>query len=315
MPTAAQSRRTRRIAVVLTAILALLVGSLFDTSAASAWAGRQGRSSAEHHAWHHHGSYLALGDSVPFGYRPPAVTPPTDYLDADNFVGYPNLVAHRLHLRLTDAACPGETTASMITEGAQSNGCENSVGSPVGYRTAYPLHTDYQGTQLGFAVRYLRQHRHTRLVTVMIGTNDLFVCQQVTADACTGPDFSATVGQVEHNLGTILQALRDAGHYRHRLVVVSYYSPDYGDAATTGSVQVLNAALARAAAAHRAVVADGFGAFQAASEPFGGDACAAGLLVELPTGGCNVHPSAAGHRLLARAVVRVARPSPRRGVR
>jgi hypothetical protein len=33
--------------------------------------------------------FLALGDSVAFGYRPPAVTPPAEYFDAANFVGYP----------------------------------------------------------------------------------------------------------------------------------------------------------------------------------------------------------------------------------
>jgi lysophospholipase L1-like esterase len=244
---------------------------------------------------------------VPFGYRPPAVTPPADYLDPDNFVGYPDLVAQTLRVPLTNAACPGETTASMIRVGAQSNGCENSVGSPVGYRTAYPLHTDYQSTQLDFAVRYLRHHRNTRLVTLMIGANDLFVCQQTTPDACTGTDFTATLGQVQQNLDTILAALRDA-QYRHRLVVVSYYSLNYTDTAQTGSIQALNSAVAHAAADHQAVVADGFGAFRSATAAFGGDSCAAGLLIALPTGGCNVHPSPEGHRVLAEAVLQALRP-------
>jgi lysophospholipase L1-like esterase len=308
------SRPARRLAVVLAAVLALLGGPLLGTAAASASASTaadavpQSRPETQHaYGGPARGGYLALGDSVPFGYRPPAVTPPTDYLDPDNFVGHPELVARRLQVRLTNATCPGETTASMIRVGAQSNGCQNSVGSPVGYRTAYPLHTDYQGTQLDFAVRHLRHHRHTRLVSVMVGANDLLVCQRTTPDACTGSSFAATVAQVQQNLDSILAAVRGAP-YRHRLVVVGYYSPDYADAARTGIIQALNAALARAAAAHRAVVADGFTAFRSATAAYGGDSCAAGLLIALPTGGCDSHPTAAGQRLLARAVLQAVRP-------
>src|SRR6266568_6468363 len=134
--------------------------------------------------------YLALGDSVAFGYRPPAVTPPADYLDASNFVGYPEDLAAGIPLMLSNASCPGETTASMITAGAQSNGCENSVGSPVGYRTLFPLHVDYSGTQLSYAVSYLRSHPRTRLVTLDIGANVLSYAMRpppITAPARTSP--------------------------------------------------------------------------------------------------------------------------------
>src|SRR5581483_533421 len=126
------------------------------------------------------GTYLALGDSVPFGYQPAAATPAPNYRDDRSFVGYPELVAQQLDERVSNAACPGETTASMITPGAQSNGCENSVGSPVGYRTLSPLHVEYKGTQLAYALQYLHAHKHTRLITVMIGANDTFICQATT---------------------------------------------------------------------------------------------------------------------------------------
>ena len=62
-----------------------------------------------------HGGYLALGDSVAFGYRPGAVTPPTDYLNPANFRGYAEKYASLRGLRLANASCPGETTASMLT--------------------------------------------------------------------------------------------------------------------------------------------------------------------------------------------------------
>lgn len=260
--------------------------------------------SAPHGHWHARDGYLALGDSVPFGYQPAAVGP--DYRDAHNFVGYPEVLARHQGLRLVNAACPGETTASMIDQKAQSNGCENSLGSPLGYRTAFPLHTAYRGSQLDFAVSYLRSHRRTRLVSLTIGANDLFLCQNSNPDRCTGTDFAVTAAQVEKNVGTILWTLRHRAHYRHRIALVSYYSTDYRDPLVTGGVVALNAAVARAAAANRAVVADGFGAVQKAAAVAGGDTCAAGLLIALPTGGCDVHPTRAGHRVLARALGEVA---------
>jgi len=90
------------------------------------------------------GTYLALGDSVAFGYVPPEAVPAPNYRSANSFVGYPEDVGQALRLGVWNASCPGETTASMLVAGAQSNGCENSPGSPVGYRTQFPLHVQYQ---------------------------------------------------------------------------------------------------------------------------------------------------------------------------
>jgi lysophospholipase L1-like esterase len=298
LPPPARSRR--RPVAVLTAFLVLLSLVLAGPTA-SADSARQHRPGF---------GYLALGDSVPFGFRPAQVTPPTDYLDASNFVGYPEVIADRTGLALANASCPGETTASLIDANAQSNGCENAVVSPFGYRDAFPLHVDYSGSQLDFAVSYLRSHPRTRLVSLMVGANDLFICQSTTPDRCTGSDFTDTVALVEKNVDTILSTLRERAHYHHRLVLLDYYSLDYGDPVGTRSVQLLNAALARAARANHAIVADGFGAFRAGSAAAGGDSCAAGLIIALPTGGCDVHPTRLGHDLLADAVLRAAGHSP-----
>jgi lysophospholipase L1-like esterase len=250
----------------------------------------------------HHGRYLALGDSVAFGYRPGAVTPASDYLNPANFSGYAEKYAALHRLRLANASCPGETTASMLTAGAQSNGCENSLGSPSGYRTLFPLHVAYAGTQIDYAVQYLRAHSDTRLVTLTIGANDLFLCQNTTPDHCTGPDFQAALGQVSRNLAALLGAVRDRAHYRGDLVLVSYYSLDYRDPAQVTQVKAIDAALAGVTRRYHGTVADGFTAFRLASLRSGGDPCAAGLLIKLPGGGCDVHPTAAGHRALAAAL-------------
>ena len=244
-----------------------------------------------------HGRYLALGDSVAFGYRPNAGT---DYLNAANFTGYAEKYAALRGLRLANASCPGETTASLLTAGVQSNGCENSLGSPNGYRTAFPLHVSYAGTQIDYAVQYLRAHRDTRLVTLTIGANDMFLCQNTTPDRCTGPDFQAALGQASRNLAKILAALRT--QYRGDLVLVSYYSLDYRDPAQVTRTKAMDAALSQVTRRYHGEVADGFTAFRLASLRTGGDPCAAGLLIKLPSGGCDVHPTAAGHRALAAAL-------------
>src|ERR1700683_5342264 len=57
------------------------------------------------------GTHLALGDSVAFGYVPPQAVPAPNYSDARSFVGYPEDVARALHIPVSNASCPGETTA------------------------------------------------------------------------------------------------------------------------------------------------------------------------------------------------------------
>jgi lysophospholipase L1-like esterase len=249
------------------------------------------------------GTYLALGDSVAFGYVPPGAVPAPKYLDAHSFVGYPEYLAEQLNERVTNASCPGETTASMLVAGAQSNGCENSPGSPIGYATLYPLHAEYQGTQMDYALHYLAAHKHTRLITIDIGANDAFLCQETTADHCSSPaELAGAAGEIAGNLGTIFHDLRVVAGYGGPIVVLSYYSLSYSDPVQVAGALFLNSAIAGVTTANGGIVADGFGAFGAASAAFGGSPCAAGLLIKLPDGTCNIHPSPAGHRLLAAAI-------------
>jgi hypothetical protein len=112
--------------------------------------------------------YLALGDSVPFGYIDSGAVPAPDYHLASGFVGYPELVAEALGLDAENASCPGETTASFINPSAQSLGCENEeAGTPAGaYRVRYPLHASYTGSQLDYALSYLSTHKNVSLVSL-----------------------------------------------------------------------------------------------------------------------------------------------------
>jgi lysophospholipase L1-like esterase len=281
----------RLVAAVATATL--LATAVSTTTSAGEQSRDRGRAA----------DFLALGDSVAFGFTPGAVTPPQRYLDARNFVGYPDDIARALGLRLANASCPGETTASLIDAAAPSNGCENA------YRTTFPLHVEYTGAQLAFAVRYLRAHSHTRLVTINIGANDMFLCQKDPAtNGCSGAAFSAALEQVSENLGTILATLRQQAHYRGELVLLSYYSLSYTDPTQVAFTKALNAALIAPAVRFHGTVADGFTAFQTFSAAAGGSPCTAGLLVPLPTGGCDIHPSQFGHLVLAQAVEEAVAP-------
>jgi lysophospholipase L1-like esterase len=241
------------------------------------------------------GTYLALGDSVPFGFRGGATS---EFPDADNFVGYPELAGKELGLNVVNASCPGETTASFLDASAQSNGCENSPQTGLGYRTAYPLHVPYAAadqSQLDFAVQELTTTDDVQLVTLQIGANDGFLCQQTTADHCTSlPEVQNLAATVQGNVDRILKTVRE--HYDGQTVVVTYYALDYADPAGAGT-QVLDSGIAKAAQANGADVADGFEAFRAAATKAGGSLIDAGLV--LPN---DVHPTEHGQQLLADAV-------------
>jgi lysophospholipase L1-like esterase len=253
-------------------------------------------------------TYLSLGDSVTFGYEEPQVVPAPNYPDASSFLGYPELIGSELHLKVVNPACPGETTSSLIDDAAQSNGCENSVTNGPAYRTMFPLHVSYSGSQLAFALSYLKGHHDVRLVSLMIGANDGFVCQETTADHCaSGTELAGLIGTVTENVKTILSTIRNKAHYGGQLAIVNYYSLNYSDQSGTAQIGLLNQAIDGAAKPFHVEVADGFGELAAGAAHSGGNSCTAGLLTQL-TGAstpCGIHPSYAGASLLAQALEKV----------
>lgn len=288
----AMSIAGRRVLVLTAAALVLAISAGAGAASADPVTG-----SAEN------GTYLALGDSVAFGYRPPASVPTPDYTDPHSFVGYPEFLAQQLDEHVANAGCPGETSTSLLVAGAPSFGCENEPGSTVGYRTLFPLHVGYDGTQIDYAIHYLEAHRHTRLVTLDVGANDAFLCQATTADGCASlGELLGVATTLTANIGTIFHDLRDVAGYEGPIVVLTYYSLSYTDPAALQGAEFLDSTIAAATTANGGIVADGFGAFEGPSLAAGGSACAAGLLIPLPAGGCDVHPTAAGARLLAGAI-------------
>jgi len=280
-------------AVVMAVVLALIGAQ--PASAGDGRGGDDGRNGSGQHQ--RQSQYLALGDSVPFGYNPllmpvlPSTTPPI----VTDFVGYPELAAPKLKLALTNASCPGQTSGGFIslTPTTDDNGC-------FVYRFGlhFPLHTAYDSSQLDYAVSKLRSDRNIRLVTMSLGANDLIRCADQSTDKCASR-LPTVLGDYQTNLTKIIKAIRKV--YDGNLVAVTYYSPDYGDLATTGGIAALNDVTTQVIHNFHGTIADGFAAFAAASKAAGspGKPCEAGLLIKLPNGSCNFHPSPAGAQVLA----------------
>jgi lysophospholipase L1-like esterase len=251
--------------------------------------------------------YLALGDSVTFGYEEGAVVPHPNYKDASSFLGYPEILGRELHLTVANLACPGETSSSLINPKAQSNGCENAPGAPhTGYRTLYPLHVHYKGSQLAYGLHYLHIHPNVSLVSLMIGANDGFLCLDTTKHHCsTAAELDAFKDKVAHNVRHILGAIRHKAHYQGQLAIINYYAPSPADA---GFALLLNKVVDKAARPFHVRVADGYGAFAVADKHSAGNACTAGLVTQLgQPGKCGIHPSYAGQALLAESLLKVIR--------
>ncbi len=241
--------------------------------------------------------YLALGDSVAFGFDPLIF----DRSDPDNFVGYPEAVADLLDVNVANASCPGEASAGFISLSGDDNGCR-------AYRAAFPLHVSYTQSQLDFAIAFLQdpRHRHTRLVTLNIGANDLFLLQKrCRGDTiCFTNGFPRLLAALGRNLTIIYGRIRNDAGYHGRLVALTYYALDYNDVVGVQIVQAINQVIAGATRAAAGEIADGFEAFRKASATTGGDPCRAGLLIRFSTIPlrCDVHPSPVGRNVLADAI-------------
>lgn len=293
------ARRARVAAVAAAAAAALVTGVVAAGAGASATPGAK---AAAGPAPVVAGSdYLALGDSVSFGYREPTTHPKPIYKDQATFVGYPEDVAAALGLHLANAACPGETSASLINAKARSNGCERTPGGKPGYRAKYPLHVKYAGSQLAFGLSYLEHHPDTRLVTLMIGANDAFLCQETTKDHCA-KQLPAVLKTLARNVARILTAIRQEAHYSGQIVLVPYYSLDYASSVDNAESQVINSAMVAGAKGFGVEVAGTYHAMAVASQHSGYNDCKAGLLTQLTGGTCGIHPTAAGQAILAQAV-------------
>lgn len=259
---------------------------------------------------HAHGTYLALGDSLAFGYSQarfealapqgdPAAGFDTGYVD--DFAAY--LRNFQQHLQVVNDGCPGETTVSMI-EGV----CAYEHGPP-----PLPLHHPYEGSQLAdaLAVIHASNPNSVTTITLDIGANDAIgvavgLCK--LEPACVAEHAEALLAHIGSNVAFILGQLRAAAP-RATIIVVGLYDPFAVLAATEEEAQRLNAlteqldaVLAQAAAGAGALFANTFPVFNV-----GGTLEAEKTSLCTLTNMCShnppdIHPTDLGYEEMAEAI-------------
>ncbi len=181
--------------------------------------------------------YLALGDSLAFGYQQAKFFQnlPTEDPAAYN-TGYVDDFAKDLRaidpkIQTVNLGCPGETTDSLLGL------------KPCIYHPPFALHSNYSGSQLDAALAVLRAHRgRVSPVTIDIGANDLLR--------------GGSLAHVQANLSTILAKLRRAAPYTE-IIVLGLYNPLIVTIPGTDVIAAqFNAGLAQTAARYRARFAD-----------------------------------------------------------
>ena len=196
--------------------------------------------------------YLALGDSLAFGYQPDL-----DFDDgyANDF--FTNLQSHGVQTS-ANLGCPGETSVTFL------NG-----KCPLPFLRKYP----YVGSQLNAALLYLASHRgQVSPVTLDIGANDITPAINSKTCAVDTAKFNATLATADTNLTqTILPRLRDAltvnGVLTGDIVVMNYYDPFQNICPNTVPfVQLVNQHLANDVSGFGTMV-DVFTAFGGAATP------------------------------------------------
>jgi lysophospholipase L1-like esterase len=265
---------------------------------------------------------LTLGDSITFAWNPRVESDPTK-VDPKKYPGFADVLSQRLGLPVDNAGCPGEASGSMLDVQAEDNGCRvNRATYPLHYPWSTPTGTEPK-TQLEFTTAYLQKAitagAPPKLITLTVGGNDLLLLQKhctlpgVLNALCKLARLPSYVRDYGEHLTELLLAI-DATGYDGTIVLVTTYAPDYSDRVATIALDKMNDELKEhvekaSGQLHglKVRVADGYGAFKTIADQHGGKTCETGLLIKKDDGKtCDIHPTAAGHEVLADAILTAA---------
>jgi lysophospholipase L1-like esterase len=247
-------------------------------------------------------TYLALGDSLAFGYSEakfnslyPNENPAafdTGYVD--DFGRILRLFEH--NLQIVNDGCPGETTESFIK-------------GPCAYQLEFPLHHAYSGgpssSQLSDALAYLEAHPGTvNPITIDIGANDALGLIEGTCKleaACIQAGAPVLFAHIAGNLALILGDLRAAAPHA-QIIVLGLYNP-FGStiAGADQLTAALNETLASVAGAVGARFADPLPIFNPGGALEAPTIC---LLTNMCTPLVDIHPTELGYAVLAGTILR-----------
>ncbi|HWG26417.1 SGNH/GDSL hydrolase family protein [Actinospica sp.] len=298
------NRRTLRSTLIAGAVAACCIASGTAADAATVQSpSHRGQPGGEYDY------YLALGDSLAWGYQPDA---------AGNGVksghGYADDLAAQLrehgnrNLHYVNLSCPGETTGTML-----DGGCPDLADSGQSYTV-----------QEDAAVAFLTAHPHARiLVTLDIGANDVDGC--LTSSGSIDPTCVAEgVAAAGTQLPEILAKLKAAAGKHVSFIGMNLYDPFLAEWLTGSSGQTLaeesvalsttfNGVLGAGYAAFGVPVADVSSAFQTTdftdTTSLGGttvpvnvaDICELTWMCAPSPVGPNIHANNAGYAVIARA--------------
>jgi lysophospholipase L1-like esterase len=233
--------------------------------------------------------YLALGDSLAFGFRFdifnqhfPSEPPELFHGYVDDFGGMLQLI--RPNIRTVNLACVGETTDTFI-----HGGCIYTA-------QGFQLHNGYSGSQLDAAIGVLRAHPgQVSPITFNLGGNDLNALTAICGSdlACYQLQAPAFLDRIRTNIDQILGRLRAAAPSSEIITFTNYSVAFLVDPRFLALTDAFNAVVTSTAATHRVRVADVFSAFNGALQPV--TICTLTLICASG----DSHPTDAGHEVIA----------------
>jgi len=186
------------------------------------------------------GTYLALGDSLAYGYHAAQFEEElktTGTVNPANFnKGYVDDFAAGLKvinpkLQVINDGCPGETTETLIKGSGVPGYCAGGATNPTGLFPDIFLHHPYTagGSQLADALSILAANKNVSPITLDIGSNDVLQflainCGFPATDTCTEAQVGAEFVKIATNVGSILGQLRAAAP-KAQIVVIGAYNP------------------------------------------------------------------------------------------
>jgi lysophospholipase L1-like esterase len=230
------------------------------------------------------GYYLALGDSIAYGFQPTRANAPPSAVNT----GYVDLFAARLRklstkIKVVNYGCPGESTLTF-TRG----GCD-------WLKHGGKLHDAFRGSQLKAAEAFLRAHPGTvSPITVTLWGNDLPL--PLSQNAKRAPRAIASFGS---RLTSILEQLR-ATAPEAEIIVTGAWNPEADRLAQVEPLyRSVDTVIKRSAAASRARVANMFQALDGPGNVKAQQARLCSLTFFCSKG--DPHPTDAGYRAMADA--------------
>ncbi len=232
--------------------------------------------------------YLALGDSMAFGFQPTKATKPPSKLDPAAFrTGYVDVFAAQLRklspkIRVINYGCPGETTVTFA-----KGGCD-------WLKEGGKLHNAFRGSQLKAAEAFLRAHPgKVSPITVTLWGGDLAPL------SAAGKGAKSSIAAFALRFTPILAQLRAAAP-NAEIIVSGAWNPEADKLAKVEPLyRSVDAAIRRSATKSRARVADMFAALNGRGNVKAQKARICSLTFYCPDH--DPHPTDAGYRAKASA--------------